>query len=62
MTDMRRITIALPESIDNKILALRKDDRFLKCSYSEIVRRVMEHGLDLLQMEEEPQSTRQNSA
>lgn len=62
MTDMRRITIALPESIDNKILALRKDDRFLKCSYSEIVRRVMEHGLDLLQMEEEPQAARQDSA
>lgn len=62
MTDMRRITIALPESLDNKILALRKDDRFLKCSYSEIVRRVMEHGLDLLQMEEAPQDARQNSA
>lgn len=51
MTDMRRITVALPERLDNQILELRKDERFLRCSYSEIVRQVMEHGIDLLQTE-----------
>jgi len=51
MTDMKRITVAVPESIDSKILELRKDDRFVRCSYSEIVRQVMEHGLALLRTE-----------
>ena len=60
MTNMKRVTIALPEAIDEKILELKKDNRFIRCSYSEIVRRAMEHGLDLLQAE--PPATRQNSA
>ena len=46
MTDMRRVTVSLPDSIDKQILALRKDDRFIRCSYSEIVRQVLECGLD----------------
>lgn len=45
MTDMRRITIALPDEIDKKILELRKDDRFVRCSYAEIVRQLLERGL-----------------
>ena len=45
MTDMRRVTIALPEGIDKKILELRKDNRFIRCSYAEIVRYVLERGL-----------------
>ena len=45
MTDMRRITIALPDEIDRKILELRKDDRFIRCSYAEIVRLLLERGL-----------------
>lgn len=46
MTEMRRITIALPDNIDQKILELRKDDRFVRCSYAEIVRQLLERGLD----------------
>lgn len=45
MTDMRRITIALPDEIDKRILDLRKDDRFIRCSYAEIVRQLLERGL-----------------
>ena len=45
LTDMRRITIALPDEIDRKILELRKDDRFIRCSYAEIVRQLLERGL-----------------
>lgn len=45
MTEMRRITIALPDEIDQKILELRKDDRFIRCSYAEIVRQLLERGL-----------------
>lgn len=45
MTDMRRITVSLPEDIDRRILELKKDDRFVRCSYSEIVRQALERGL-----------------
>jgi len=48
MTDMRRVTIALPDEIDRKILELRKNDNYIRCSYSEIVRMVLERGIDLL--------------
>lgn len=46
MTEMRRITIALPDEIDRKILEIRKDDRFVRCSYAEIVRQLLEKGLE----------------
>ena len=45
---MRRVTIAIPESLDEKILELKKDDRFIRCSYGEIARRLLESGLPML--------------
>lgn len=45
MTDMKRVTISLPDSIDKKVLELRKDDRYVRCSYSELVRMLLEAGL-----------------
>ena len=45
MTDMRRVTIALTPEIDSEIYNLRKRDEFVKCSYSEIVRRLVLAGL-----------------
>lgn len=57
MTNMKRVTIALPETTDEKILELRRDNRFIRCSYSEIVRQAMEHGLALLQAEAAGPST-----
>ena len=44
MTDMRRVTISIPPEIDQQILELRKDARFIRCSYSEIVRQVLTAG------------------
>lgn len=55
MTDMRRLTISLPNALDEKILSLRKTDRFVRSSYSEIVRVIIEAGVDgLLRSELEP--------
>lgn len=45
MTEMKRVTVSLPEEIDKKVLELRKDERFIRCSYSEIVRKLLEAGL-----------------
>lgn len=47
MTDMKRVTVAFPDDIDMAILGLKKTEMFHKCSYSEIVRRLVKHGLTL---------------
>ena len=46
MTEMRRVTISLPDEIDKKVLELKKDDRFIKSSYSEVVRTLIIIGLE----------------
>lgn len=51
MTNMRRATIAFPDWMDERILELRKEDRFVRCSYSEIVRQILERGFDALTAE-----------
>ena len=52
MTDMRRITIAVPDELDKRILDLRKDDRFIRCSYAEIVRKILDRGLEKISKNE----------
>lgn len=44
MTDMRRVTVSLPDELDKRILEMKKDDRFVRCSYSEVVRQMLEFG------------------
>lgn len=46
MTDMRRVTISLPEDIDKRILRLKKTNKFVRDSYSEIVRQLLLKGLE----------------
>lgn len=46
MTDMRRVTISLPDEIDRRILELKKDDKYIRLSYSEVVRQLLERGLE----------------
>lgn len=49
MTNMKRVTFSIPDEMDRKILELRKDDRFIRCSYSELVRCVLLAGLSSCQ-------------
>ncbi len=46
MTNMRRVTVSLTKDMDKRILDLKKEDRFARCSYAEVVRQIVEHGLD----------------
>ena len=46
MTEMRRGTISLPDDLDKRILKLRKTNRFIRVSYSEIVRQLLLKGLE----------------
>lgn len=45
MTDMKRITVSFDDDVDRGILDLRKRDDYVKCSYSEIVRKLVRLGL-----------------
>ena len=49
MTEMRRITVAVPDEIDNAVIALRKTDEFARCTYSEIVRKILERGIAVME-------------
>lgn len=46
MTNMRRVTIPLPDEIDRRILELKKDDKYIRLSYAEVVRQLLERGLE----------------
>lgn len=51
MTDMKRTTISFPNELTERIFDLRKDDRFVRCSYSELIRQLTEKGLAILEEE-----------
>lgn len=57
MTDMRRVTVSLPDDLDKQILELRKDDRFIRCSYSEIVRQMLDIGFSAFSAERRQDTT-----
>lgn len=46
MTEMKRVTFSIPEEMAKKVLMLRRDDKFIHCSYSEIIRRLLDIGLN----------------
>lgn len=45
MTDMKRITISVPQEMEATIYGLRKQEEYNRCSMSEIIRRLVEIGL-----------------
>lgn len=45
MTEMKRITISLPDDLDSAVEALRATERFAHASYSEIIRYLVGLGL-----------------
>lgn len=49
MSDMRRTSVSFPPELADRIFSLRKDDRFTRCSYSELVRKLTEYGLKTLE-------------
>ena len=53
LTEMKRVTISVPDWLDKAVLELRKDDRFVRCSYAEIVRYILQVGLEVQRKEGE---------
>lgn len=52
MTNMHRTTVTFTPELRDSIFALRKDDRFTRYSYSELVRILAEMGLKMLEQGE----------
>ena len=55
MTNMKRVTIALPDEMDERILRLRQNENYMRCTYSEMVRRALACGLDRLTSQQQAQ-------
>lgn len=49
MTNMKRTSVSFPKDLSDRIYAMRKDDRFTRCSYSDLVRKLTEFGLEMLE-------------
>ena len=46
MTGMRRVSVPIPDDLDKEILEMKKSDEYVRCSYAEIVRILLQRGLD----------------
>lgn len=46
MTDMKRITVSLTDEIVAAIAELKETERFKSCTYSEIIRILVQRGLE----------------
>lgn len=51
VTNMKRTTISFPDELTERIFSLRKDNRFIRCSYSELIRQLAERGLEMIEQE-----------
>lgn len=49
---MIRLSISIPEDVEQKIVDLRKTDEYCRCSYSEIVRRLLEQGIKVIESDQ----------
>ncbi len=51
---MRRVTLVIPLELDEKILQLKKEDRFLRSSYAAVIRQLLETGLQAMHSQMPP--------
>ncbi len=56
MTNMRRVTICFPEEVNDKILDLRRTDEYVRCTFGEIVRRLVIKGIEVEEAKTESRS------
>lgn len=45
--DLRRFSLCLTPDLENAILTLRQKDEYRRCSLAEIMRRLLEAGLEI---------------
>lgn len=49
MSDMTRKSVSLPAEVEEAVIKLRQRDEFCRCSYSELVRRLITAGLQAVE-------------
>lgn len=47
----KRMSVSINEDMENKIVELRKTDEYCRCSYSEIIRKLIEAGMKVFENE-----------
>lgn len=51
MPEIKRASVSLPAEIEEQVIKLRRRDEFCRCSYSEIVRKLIVAGLQVVEAE-----------
>lgn len=46
MTDMKRISVCIPPEMEQKLADLRKTDKYCRMSWAEIIRSLIDSGLN----------------
>lgn len=49
MTNMKRLSVSIPEDLENRLFNMRKNDEFVRCTFAEIIRIVLEKGVDVVE-------------
>lgn len=42
---LKRMSVSINEEMDKKIIEMKKTDKYCRCSYSEIIRQLIEMGI-----------------
>ena len=49
--ETKRMSLSLPRELEAAVIDLRKTDEYCRCSYAEIIRRLMQLGLERIKAE-----------
>lgn len=49
----RRMSVSINEETDKKIIEMKKTDEYCRCSYSEIIRKLIEEGIKTIEANKE---------
>lgn len=52
MENAKRMSVTINKEMENKIIELRKTDEYCRCSYSEIIRKLIEAGMKAFENEQ----------
>lgn len=51
--EVKRMSLSLPAELEQAVIELRKTERFCRCSYAEIIRSLMQLGLESINAAEQ---------
>lgn len=51
--EVKRMSLSLPAELEQAVIELRKTERFCRCSYAEIIRALMQLGLESINAAEQ---------